>query len=367
MKVLIMGGTGAMGNYLVDIFAKMGAEVHVTTRREKISSQNVKYIRGNAKDLDFIRPLIESGNYDAVIDFMIYSTYEFIARYKFFTDFAGHYIFLSSSRVYADSDSPITENSPRLLDVSKDSKYLLTDEYALTKARQENILLNGRAGNFTIIRPYITYSNERLQLGVYEKERWLYRALHGREIVFSRDIASRFTTMTWGHDVAGAIADLAGNNNAFGEVFHITGDDSMKWEDIAELYIKILTGLTGHEAKIIYVDKAFDNTAQLNYDRLYNRIFDNGKIKSLVKNFKPLSICEGLKKCLTEFVRDNHAFNGVDWSWEARVDKVCGGHAKINEFDSFRAGRNYFLERYCPALLYLSRLPKRVIRRLRKK
>lgn len=47
---------------------------------------------------------------------------------------------MSSSRVYADSQTPITENSPRLLDVYKEEEYLKTDEYALSKARQEDIL-----------------------------------------------------------------------------------------------------------------------------------------------------------------------------------------------------------------------------------
>ena len=49
-------------------------------------------------------------------------------------------MFLSSSRVYASQESPIREDSMRLLDVSHDSIYLKTDEYALAKARQEDIL-----------------------------------------------------------------------------------------------------------------------------------------------------------------------------------------------------------------------------------
>ena len=40
------------------------------------------------------------------------------------------------------------------------------------------------------------------QLGVLEKELWLYRALNGRTIVFSKDIAEKSTTLTYGYDVA---------------------------------------------------------------------------------------------------------------------------------------------------------------------
>ena len=89
-----------------------------------------------------------------------------------------------------------------------DEEYLKTDEYALSKARQEKILEESGYLNWTIIRPYITYSKERLQLGIYEKEDWLYRVLNGKTIIFSKDIEKYKTTLTYGYDVANIIADL---------------------------------------------------------------------------------------------------------------------------------------------------------------
>jgi hypothetical protein len=112
---------------------------------------------------------------------MIYTTQSFKERVNFLLDATSQYVFFSSSRVYADSEIPITEDSSRLLDVSQDKKFLSTDEYSLAKARQENILRKSKRKNWTIIRPYITYSENRLQLGILEKEEWLYRALQGRK------------------------------------------------------------------------------------------------------------------------------------------------------------------------------------------
>lgn len=353
-----------MGGYLVDILAEKGNTVDVTTRQERTSpNKNVKYICGNAHDLGFMKSVLEEGSYDAVIDFMSYKTKEFQGRAEIFTGSTGHYLFLSSSRVYADSDSPIKESSPRLLDVSTDRAYLATDEYALAKARQENILFGGKAGNFTVIRPYITYSNERLQLGVYEKERWLYRAMHGRITVFSRDIAEKYTTMTWGHDVAEAIAGLAGNSQALGEAYHITGDDCMKWSGIAEIYREVFAQVTGREMKIEYVDRALEDTAQWKYDRLYDRRFDNSKIKSAVKEFSPIPIREGLTKCLTEFIRDNHRFRGIDTFGEVRMDRLVGTYTPLKEFASVKDRMKYFLYRYCPAFAEFLRQCKNMLRR----
>ena len=50
--------------------------------------------------------------------------------------------------------------------------------------------------NWTIIRPYKTYNNNRLQLGMYEKEEWLYRLMMGKTLVFPTELKKRKTTLT---------------------------------------------------------------------------------------------------------------------------------------------------------------------------
>lgn len=114
--------------------------------------------------MNFIKSIIsDRKDYDAIIDFMIYSLEEFQERVQFYLEHTSQYIFLSSSRVYADSENAfLSEESPRLLDIIDDKTYLSTKEYALEKAREENVLINGILRNFTIIRPYITYYDERL-------------------------------------------------------------------------------------------------------------------------------------------------------------------------------------------------------------
>lgn len=75
-------------------------------------------------------------------------------------------------------------------------QYVQSDEYAIAKAKQEDILRNSDFKNWTIVRPYITYSDERLQLGFFEKELWLYRAIKGKTIIFPSDIYEKTTTLT---------------------------------------------------------------------------------------------------------------------------------------------------------------------------
>ncbi|WP_198929145.1 NAD-dependent epimerase/dehydratase family protein [Marinobacter sp. X15-166B] len=238
-KILVLGGTGAMGKHLVNLLSERGDKIWVTTRSPRQSTGNIEYIQGNAKEDSFLSPLL-AREWDAIVDFMVYDTSAFKQRAPKLLAATTQYIFLSSARVYADSVEPIQEDSPRLLDRSDDDEFLKTDEYSLAKARQENTLRQSACKNWTVVRPYITYSEERLQLGVMEKEGWLYRALRGRTIVFSEDIASKLTTLTYGLDVAGAMAAVIGAPKALGQAYHITQQDALSWRDVLNIYLEVL-------------------------------------------------------------------------------------------------------------------------------
>lgn len=259
------------------------------------------------------------------------------------------YVFLSSARVYADSGAKlITEESPLLLDTISDPVYLRTDEYALTKARQENILRQSKRKNYTIVRPYITYSENRLQLGVLEKEYWLYRALQRRSIVFSEDIADNMTTLTYGMDVSQAICSLLGQQKALGEAFHITGETPIRWSDVLALYRKVIARETGFMPNVVMTQRSTrlrypEAKWQVLYDRYYNRVFDNTKIRQFynINNF--VIPQEGLNKCLTSFLH-RPFFNDLNWKEEACYDCICGEKASASE----NVSRQYMLYRYLP-------------------
>ena len=230
-KILLLGGTGAIGSYLSTILAKNELDVYITSRTKHLDNGNIHYIECNAKLGGALSNLCKS-HWSTIVDFMSYKTDEFSRRLDILLSATDQYIFLSSARVFADEEHPIKESSPRLLDVSKDKEYLKTDEYALTKARQENILQSSNKRNWTIVRPYVTYGDKRLQLGVLEKEEWLYRALHGRTIIFTKDIANKITSLANGYDVALGISHLIGKNEALGDSFNITTPERLRWSQI---------------------------------------------------------------------------------------------------------------------------------------
>ena len=344
-----------MGTSLVSILSRRrDNNLFITSRKRRISQRdNVEYIQGNAHDNNFLIKLLSSKYYDTVIDFMAYSTDEFKLRIDLFLKHTAQYIYISSSRVYANENKCITEKTKRLLDICKDNEYLETDEYALTKARQENLLLKSKKRNWTIIRPYITYNVERLQLGAYEKENWLYRALHGRSIIFNKDIANKFTTLTYGHDVALRIADIIGKEKALGEIMHITTFETKKWKDILNLYLDIIENKTGKRPNVCWLDTSIDigkiagNKYQIKYDRLYDRCFDNRKINNISEcKEKYMSLNKGLKICLEKFIDENRKFLDISWKLQAYMDKMAGEKTPLKEIPTLKGKIKYVICRY---------------------
>ena len=349
MKVLVLGGTGAIGMYLVHLLANDGVETIVTSRKQRAAEENINYIQGNAHDMNFLQTILLEP-WDAIVDFMSYTTQSFKERADLLLDATSQYVFLSSSRVYADSGTPIAEDSPRLLDISQDKVFLSTDEYSLAKARQENILRTSKRKNWTIIRPYITYSEHRLQLGVLEKEEWLYRALQGRTIVFSSDINSKLTTLTYGLDVSKGIMAVIGNSKALGDTFHVTTNSSITWNDILGVYLGVFEKSLGQKPKVLMQDlqsfiKCSPRKYQIYYDRLFNRTFDNSKISRYLNTDDFTKVEVGLKKCLADFMV-NPIFNDINWKLEALKDRQAGEHTSLKEIQGIKQKVKYLFFRY---------------------
>ena len=349
-NILILGGTGAMGVHLVNLLNRNNGHcVTVTSRRRHKNFGNIMFVEGDAHEPSFLSPLLNR-HFDVIVDFMAYHTDEFAQRCCKLLNGCGHYIYLSSSRVYADSPTPLTEDSPRLLDVCTDKEFLATDEYALAKARQENLLQQSGMVNYTIIRPYITFSEIRLQLGVLEKEAWLYRAVHDRTIVFSHDIADRYTTLTYGLNVAEGIAALMGRREAYGEAFHITGNESYRWGEILNKYLDVIEKHSGRRPEVFLLDKCPNLTSltgqyQVKYDRYYNRRFSNEKINHFMDTSGFLPTMYGLEKCLESFL-SSPVFKGINWKTEAKNDRMTHERASFKEVGNMKQLVKYYLYRY---------------------
>lgn len=338
-NILILGGTGAMGTYLVEIMKKSigGGKIFVTSRSSHISSDNVVYIKGNARDNVFLDNLL-CKRFDAIVDFMNYNYDEMASRVIKLLSSTDHYIFFSSCRVYADSNMPLTEESPRLLETTKDMAFLSTNRYALRKARQEELIVHSGFHNYTIIRPYITYSDSRLQLGIYEKEQWLYRILKGRDLVINKNILYKRTSLTYGMDVAKVVSKCISNPSAMDKVIQIASSENKTWYEILKLYLSVIKEKQGITPQIYVCDKMkaideiYEGGYNTIYDRVYNRSFESKQAEKIIgMQIQYVGMREGLHACISNFLEKNQSFLKIDWKYEAYQDYLLEQHANTEE------------------------------------
>ncbi len=299
-KVLVLGGTGAMGVYLVPELLKRGYYVDVVSL-DKIESDNerLRYFVGNGEDKEYIASVLKNG-YDGIVDFMIYKLPRFKEWYDMLLGATEHYIYLSSYRVYANEEHPIKETSPRLLDVSDDKSLIESDDYGIYKAQGEDVLRNSAYKNWTTIRPAITYSKRRFQLVTLEMNDNVGRALLGKKVLLPKGARNIEGTMTWAGDVAKMIAAILFNEKALCEVYTVSTAEHHTWGEIAEYY-KDLCGMEtvfiDDEDYIELVGGRIENRRQLIYDREFDRVIDNSKILELsgLKQEDLMPLYEGLK------------------------------------------------------------------------
>lgn len=319
-----------MGVYLREILAQNGHEIYITSRVVQTDLDKIRFIQGNAHELPFVARVLSDLKPDAIVDFMTYASEEFSSRCETLLRGTHHYLFLSSYRVFND-DKTITERSPRLLDTIHDEQYLKTDEYALCKARAENLLRQSAFRNWTIIRPAITYSKRRFQLGCLEANTLCFRSLAGLPIVMPRLMREKETTLTWGRDVALMISKLLLNPQAYGEDFNCATAEHHPWDYVCDIYQRVL-GADIRDCSVEDYIKVIGNPAQVKYDRLFNRAIDNTKVLRMTglkqSDFMPLE--DGLVNELNNF-KANPVYQYPDVVLNARMDRLLGTRIPLAE------------------------------------
>ena len=303
-KVLVLGATGAMGQYLVPKLAERDYLVDAVALDEcPFKHPNVNVIAGNALDHNFRAELLKN-NYDAIVDFMIYTTQNLLSYLPGIIPATGHYIYLSSYRIYDGCEVPVKETSPRLLDNSPDVLLRNSDDYSIYKARGENIVRTFTDNNWTIIRPAITYSRMRYQLVTLEAMATVSRAKLGKTVVLPETAKDIQATMSWAGDIAEMIARLLFNDKAYGETFSVATAEHHTWGEVAEYYKDICGMKTVWVPQedfldIVTHDKRFPLAFrwQLVYDRLFNRVMDNSKVLAAtgMKQENLMKLYDGLK------------------------------------------------------------------------
>ena len=303
-KVLVIGGTGAMGTYLVPKLIERGYKVDVIANDAVLpeNGANLTYRKADMYDMKEIRETLKN-KYDGVVDFMIYDDTKIAHYLPVYLDNTDHYIYFSSYRVFADEEHPIVESSPLGADVSTDPDYRYANDYGIYKAKGEKLIRGYGRNNWTIVRPAITYSKKRCQLMTLERNHILKYLDEGKPVPLCEGAKDVQGTMSWGGDVAEMLARLLFNPAAIKEDFNVTTSEHHTWDEIAGYY-KDIFGLdhvyVGEDEYLTARDGGVYDWAkfQLRYDRMFDRIMDNTKVLKVtgMKQSDLTTLYDGLKR-----------------------------------------------------------------------
>lgn len=283
-RVLLIAGGGTLGTYVARELLSKGAHVDVICLEDKISDcERLKYIRARAT-LGMLKELFEAERYDGIVNFIHYTRVEDYEPYhELLIKNTDHLIFLSSYRVYADKEHPITESAPRLLDVTDDEEFIKTEDYALPKARCEDMLFSKHCGEpFTVVRPVISFSYLRFDLFVYSDNDIFNCIEEGRALKLPQYAKELVAGIDWAGNSGKLIANLLFKREAIGEIYTVSSAQNLTWGEVAGIYEK-QTGLTvewcSEEEFLEFYPCVLDKKKYLYiYDRRFNRIINNEKI-----------------------------------------------------------------------------------------
>ena len=248
MNILVMGGTRFNGLALVHELARHGHAVTIFNRgqTEAAIPRGVRRLLGDRKDHPGMAAVFAGEEFDCVYDISAYTPDDVRGMVKIFRGRTGHYVFASSTVIYAASKVlPITEDFP----VDRSERQ---GQYGLDKLECEAMLLHEHRSNgfpSTIIPFSMVLGPNNI---IPEREQRMFsRLLAARPVLIPGD----GTTLSQiGHvdDEARALRMLMLQPQTFGKRYNLTGRDY--WSD--EGYVDTLAEVVGVEPRKVFVPSA---------------------------------------------------------------------------------------------------------------
>ena len=332
MKLLFIGGTGLISSACSELAIERGHEVFLLNRATSQKYPAPKHSTVLQADVHadtaHLSRLLAGHRFDAVVDFIAFTTEDVARDISLFRDKTDQFVFISSASAYQKplQNYLITEETPLVNPFW---------EYSRNKIACEELLMKScRDDGFpvTIIRPSHTYGPSQIPLCVSD---WRYpwtvvdRMKRGEKVIVSGDGTSLWV-LTWNADFAKGLVGLLGNQKAIGESFHITSDQALTWNQI---YLEIYQAL-GREPNLIHIPAdliaAYDDEAvgSLIGDKSNTVVFDNAKIKRFVPDFAcKVTWAEGVRRSLAWF-EAHPEFQTINREENAKWDRIIEAYSR---------------------------------------
>ena len=336
MNVLLIGGTGVLSSAVVAEAKKEGISVTMVNRGKRRIPEGVEHVKADKNNTAIISEALTGRKFDAVIDFLCYSSQEAEKSIRFYSNYTDQYIFISSTAVYntkALGGKMGDELSPK---VTPEWDYSVekwkSEELIRSLAKELNV-------NYTIIRPAITYGNTRIPYGISPRYGYHWtlcaRILAGKPIIVWNGGENRCNMMRV-EDFAVGVVGLIGNAKAYNQAFNICGDEAPSWNDV----LGAVGEAIGKEVITVEIMPAFyakgvpSRYGELIGGRAVDSLNSNKKIKDAVPAFEQkVFLKEGVAQTIDAYKSSLYQ-SGIDWRFDAETDRIIKKWCRQNHIPS---------------------------------
>ena len=321
LRVLFIGGSGVISSACSRLAVDSGIELSVLNRGRNAVRPlppGVSMLRADIREPGSVRDEIKDREFDAVVDWVAFTPEHVRADIELFRGRTGQYVFISSASAYQTPPArmPVTESTPLRNPYWQYSRDKIACEDTLVAAyRNEGFPA-------TIVRPSHTYDETLVPF----HGGWtvLGRMLAGKPVIVHGDGTSLWT-MTHHDDFARAFVPLLGHPRTLGEAIHITSDDVLTWNQIAET----LAAALGVTARLVHVPSDAiaaadpDWGAGLLGDKAHSMVFDNTKLRGIVPGWRAVIPFEQGARQIAEWYLADPARQVTDQALDAAMDKLA--------------------------------------------
>lgn len=244
MRILIMGGTRFIGVYLTKLLVEQGHEVVLFNRGKKPAPvEGIQQIHGDRTDASQLKEKLSQEQFDAIFDNNGRELSDTQPLAEIFKDRVKHFVYMSSAGVYLKTDQlPHREGDP-------------VDPKSRHKGKNDTEVYLEQLGlPWTSIRPTYIYGPQNYN----DLEAWFFdRIVRDRPIPIPGN-GMHITQLGHCQDLARAMAQVLGNEQAVGQIYNVSGDRYVTFDGLARACAEA-AGKSADSIKIVHYDpKQFD-------------------------------------------------------------------------------------------------------------
>ena len=290
MKILMIGGNGNISWHCTKRLIERGDELYelhrgITYATRRDIHGEAKIIHADIRNIQEAEKALTGMKFDVVCDFICYNGEHAANAVKLFQNKTKQHIVVSSDAVYERSINNIPFTELSLLKNKEGAS-----EYIRGKIEMEEVFRNAYEQEgypVTIVRPGYTYDTILPVSIGHNCWTAIDKALGGLPLLIAGD-GNAIWNMTNSRDFADAFLYLVGNRDCIGEVYDISSDEWVTWNDAAEI---LLEALRMDKSRIFHVpyERALHipelQPDDMSYDRMWHNFRTNTKIKEVASGY----------------------------------------------------------------------------------